>query len=544
MFKKLGKDEERWVTVKPNGPQHKGSPVKIDTETGKILGGMGGKFNGGTFEDIAMTKMLERLAGITKPRPKKSQTVKGMSKKKRAIYNDFMRLSREDVKKAKAKSQKKKKTFRNYGRDSVAMDGVTNRRIDENGFLHVADCRITKEQVAPYRGFEIPDWDRLGLDPDKIYYGYRPMAELVKALETLNGLPLMLDHVVVDSENTNKQRQIGSLGTSARTEAPYIVNDIVITDQAGIDALNGGEFKDLSLAYFYEPIFKGGNFEGVPYDFVMTNIRGNHLALVKKGRAGGDVVVADSSRNLLRGFKDMLKNLFRGAFDSDEEKDDIVEDEDKGAKIAEIVQSLAGLLDEEQQRELADALNDLVYSDATGDDVEEDDEIAREVDKKEAEKFEADNRALDALKACSMDEADDKEKAAFVKGFEYGTRDGEKLEKDEPKKLDREHERDGEEKALAKDSIRALEQSIAARFIAARDVEPSVGVVNAMAFDSADAIYQHALALMGRDVSRAAARHVYKAVVDTTKALAMDSIRAGKKSYSGAFEGLNNIKGA
>ena len=39
-------DGDRWITVHPNGKENKGSPVKIDGETGEIKAGMGGKFNG------------------------------------------------------------------------------------------------------------------------------------------------------------------------------------------------------------------------------------------------------------------------------------------------------------------------------------------------------------------------------------------------------------------------------------------------------------------------------------------------------------------
>ena len=36
---------DRWITVKPNGPNAKGAPVQI-SEGGIIQGGMGGKFDG------------------------------------------------------------------------------------------------------------------------------------------------------------------------------------------------------------------------------------------------------------------------------------------------------------------------------------------------------------------------------------------------------------------------------------------------------------------------------------------------------------------
>ena len=39
-------DTDKWITVKPNGEEHKGRHVQIDGETGTVKAGMGGKFNG------------------------------------------------------------------------------------------------------------------------------------------------------------------------------------------------------------------------------------------------------------------------------------------------------------------------------------------------------------------------------------------------------------------------------------------------------------------------------------------------------------------
>jgi len=43
--------DSRWITVKPNGAENKGSPVKID-ESGRIEAGMGGKFNGTKISEV------------------------------------------------------------------------------------------------------------------------------------------------------------------------------------------------------------------------------------------------------------------------------------------------------------------------------------------------------------------------------------------------------------------------------------------------------------------------------------------------------------
>ena len=41
-----GMDENKWITVHPNGPDNKGRPALIDGESGEVKGGMGGKFTG------------------------------------------------------------------------------------------------------------------------------------------------------------------------------------------------------------------------------------------------------------------------------------------------------------------------------------------------------------------------------------------------------------------------------------------------------------------------------------------------------------------
>lgn len=65
-------------------------------------------------------------------------------------------------------------------RQNIIMDSASKRSIDRNGFMHVEISNITKESVDPYRGYEIPRAKAFGLDPDKIYMGYRGGEELKK----------------------------------------------------------------------------------------------------------------------------------------------------------------------------------------------------------------------------------------------------------------------------------------------------------------------------------------------------------------------------
>jgi len=210
-------------------------------------------------------------------------------------------------------------------KNRIAFDAKASvRSKDENGFLHVGVSNLTKEVVNPYYGREIPGWQERGLDPERVYYGWRSGKELEKGASTFSGLPLLLDHHIEDAEAPQKEYRVGTVGTDARWEAPYVRAALVVTDADAIRAIEDGSMRELSCAYRYDPEWQAGTFEGVDYDFIMTNIRGNHVALVEQGRAGSDVVVADAKprettiKQLEKAMRNFLKR-FRGAKDSDPE---------------------------------------------------------------------------------------------------------------------------------------------------------------------------------------------------------------------------------
>lgn len=186
-------------------------------------------------------------------------------------------------------------------RPGIALDSrASQRRKDENGYLHVARTHLTKEQVVPYYGKEIPGYEQQGLDPEAVYYGYRPAEEIEKALSTFNGMPLLIIHKQDSASAPLKDLRVGSVGTSPAWNAPYLDNSITITDQEAIDGVEDETLSEISCGYFYDPDFTPGEFNGVRYDFVMRNLRGNHVALVKEGRAGPEVCVADALPSKLK----------------------------------------------------------------------------------------------------------------------------------------------------------------------------------------------------------------------------------------------------
>ncbi len=170
-----------------------------------------------------------------------------------------------------------------------------DRRMETiDGHLVVTGCHITKANVCPYLGAEIPNSEALGLKPDKIYYLYRDAAEITAAKDTYNRVPLLMQHVAVSADAPQQFLTVGT-ASNARFTHPYLDADLTIWTREGIDAIESGKQRELSCGYRYVcDLTPGTSPEGEKYDGRMTQIVANHIALVEAGRAGPDVMVADS----------------------------------------------------------------------------------------------------------------------------------------------------------------------------------------------------------------------------------------------------------
>lgn len=167
------------------------------------------------------------------------------------------------------------------------------RRIDADGRLHVDRSHISKSNISPYYGSEIPGYEELGLQPDKVYNLLRDPSELERGAHTFARLPILSKHIPVTVDSPQPDLVVGAIGSSVSFNAPYLDADICIWDGAAIAGIETDKVRELSCAYRYIPVMEPGEYEGQAYDGRMTEIQGNHLALVSIGRAGSDVVVAD-----------------------------------------------------------------------------------------------------------------------------------------------------------------------------------------------------------------------------------------------------------
>ena len=455
------------------------------------------------------------------------------------------------------------------------------RTVDDNGYLHVALTPISKACVNPYYGAEIAGYDELGLDPNRIYYGLRDPDELAKAAPTFNGLPVLLDHHQVNAENPKKEFTVGSTGTDAVFDGVYLKNSLSITDAEAIRAIEDGTAKEISCAYRFRPDFTAGEFEmpngeKIHYDFVMRDISGNHVALVAEGRAGHDVRVADSVPQIkikkgvtnlnkrVRGFKQRRLAMASDANLGIEASEvtgagflkavNVIEaqvegydprevglDIDKEATVDEIVDKFIPNLNDEQK-----AAYKAVLLKLKGEEV---------VDEKQEAATDTEVEVTPSVK--DDEDFDERFKdPAFKAGFEAGVKYGEKREKADPERIDRDHEREGEERylrSIGEDSVAKITAQVQAKMRgligAANKVRPLVGTIqDPMAFDSAEKIYAFALKQKGVNVTAypeaAYAGMVDVMLKDSPVRIAQDSfVTSYDKEIENTMKALDNIEG-
>lgn len=191
----------------------------------------------------------------------------------------------------------------------LALDRDSVRDKDQYGRLHVAKSNIGKACVSPYKGHEIPDWETLGLDPNRIYHLLRDPDELAKAAPSFNRVQILRKHAPVDALDAQQWDVVGCTGSECEFDGEFLTNSLSIWVDDAIADIEDESKKELSPGYGYRADMTAGNFRGTAYDGVMRDIVGNHVALVKNGRAGPDVVVGDSNQEIDMSNRELAKTI-------------------------------------------------------------------------------------------------------------------------------------------------------------------------------------------------------------------------------------------
>lgn len=172
---------------------------------------------------------------------------------------------------------------------------MTARKLDFNGWIEIKNNPISKVGVFPYAGHQVDPT----LDPDKIYNVYRPAEELMSqdCIDSFKLLPWVDEHAMLGAADqgflpAERKGIHGIVGEQVFFEDNYLKANLKVFSEDMADAIEN-EKKELSIGYRCIYDLTPGVYNGVQYDAVQRNIRGNHLALVREGRAGPDVAVLD-----------------------------------------------------------------------------------------------------------------------------------------------------------------------------------------------------------------------------------------------------------
>lgn len=464
----------------------------------------------------------------------------------------------------------------------IACDAaLKNRRYDADGRLHILRTPISKATVNPYYGREIPNSEQLGLQPERVYYMLRDPGELAKAAPSFARNQLMFKHIAVSAEDPKQDSIAGTIGSEVSFEAPYLIADLCVWDAEAIAGIETDTVRELSASYRYTADMTPGMYEGQRYDGVMRDIQGNHVALVERGRAGSDVMAADSQMETgmetkfgkalyailcaaspklaadsrlkplvigmtrkqgdLRALEpkllamdaelriDAARYAMDAAKDASEEEDDKEREErerkEKEAKDrkAKDGRKRAKDMSEEEWNRQQEEEQGMTDDERKARDAEEDDEDR-------AKRKEYEKRAQDAEKMC-RDSFKSLVEELEGKGYshEYATKIAGKVaaEKGDDKAKDRKRARDAEEDEREREKkaedrmIRAMDEFKAGlRYAeeAKREVRDVVGDV--IAQDSAEGIYEFALDQMGIDHKDVKGRTALRALFQAARSAA------------------------
>lgn len=147
----------------------------------------------------------------------------------------------------------------------------------DTGWLQV-EAYLSRTGVFPY------------LQPDgSLRYELRLAEDVFNrdALASFGMVPVTDEHPpeFLTAANTREFAR-GTVGEQVVRDGDHTRAALMITDADLAKKLEDGEAREVSCGYTCDLEFEGGTFEGQHYDAIQRNIRGNHVAIVPRGRMG------------------------------------------------------------------------------------------------------------------------------------------------------------------------------------------------------------------------------------------------------------------
>lgn len=355
---------------------------------------------------------------------------------------------------------------------------ATARLPDTNGWPEIKSNPLSKVGVFPYSGASI------GADPEKIYQVYRPAEELSdpECIDSFKLIPFVDDHTMLGSLEEGltpaEQKGVqGIIGEEVYFKDGYLYGNIKIFSDYLNSLISSGK-KELSAGYRCVYEMASGIWNGVKYDVIQRQIRGNHLALVNEGRMGPEVAVLDHLT-----FTFDTKEFCMA--DTDKEK------KDKEAMDARLSKALDWV----------------------------DKKIAQDAEEEEKKKKDAEDKA-------AKDAAEEEEKKKKEAEDADEEKEKEKKEGMDAKELKRVSD---ELEGLKKDGLKTMLAEVSARDTLAKNLSEHVGT------------FDHAEMTLG-EVAKYGVDKLKLKCPAGHEVTALDGFFAAKKSSPGAFAADSSVK--
>lgn len=163
----------------------------------------------------------------------------------------------------------------------------------QTGFLYAKNVPIARTGVFPY----------LKADGAVSWEAKLPTELLADStVESANGKPVTNDHPdeLVTKDNAGEYMK-GVTMSNAHTDGDTIRVDMAITDGDLIKAIQGGK-QELSIGFRTDVEPVSGEYDGMHYDSIQKSIEINHVAVVKRGRAGHNIRITGDSAAMVEDY--------------------------------------------------------------------------------------------------------------------------------------------------------------------------------------------------------------------------------------------------
>lgn len=211
--------------------------------------------------------------------------------------------------------------------ENIITDNVTyfgelkspNKVETREGYLICLNVPIARIGEYEYQPQELLRYKNIAplVNPYGTTIVYRTESEVFdeKAIASFEGLPVTINHppVTVNKENWNEFSKGISMNVRRGTGdySDYLLADLKIFSEDAVRIVDGRLMDQISCGYTSSFIVEDGK-------IYQSKIRGNHVAIVQKGRAGDKAIIRDSdnSNNI-----ELVTNIERGInLDENKEK--------------------------------------------------------------------------------------------------------------------------------------------------------------------------------------------------------------------------------